>query len=118
MGARKRNLEWEETNIVRLLVNRAKHRALEKNLPFDLDAEDLTVPELCPILGTRIVVARGKGKRDNSPSIDRIKPSLGYIKGNVWIISDLANKMKNNATPEQLKKFGEWAIKQQENDAS
>jgi len=48
--------------------------------------------------------------RSNSPSIDRKDNSKGYTKENVWIISQQANQMKSDATPEQLKKFAKWII--------
>jgi len=48
---------------------------------------------------------RGKGKIvvPNSPSLDRIDPTKGYVKGNVWIISHKANTFKSYATHEELK---------------
>jgi len=44
----------------------------------------------------------GHGYLDSNSSIDRIVPELGYIKGNVQVISRLANQTKNSATKEQL----------------
>ena len=91
MRSIKKDIEWQENNILRLLVNRAKHRAKAKNLPFDITHEDLILPEECPILKIPIIVVRGKGRRFNGPSLDRIDSSKGYVKGNVWIVSDLVN---------------------------
>ncbi len=66
-------------------------------------------PKFCPVFGFELVHG-GLGFRDNSPSIDRIDPKLGYIRGNIQIISNLANAMKRNATPEQLIQFCEWGL--------
>lgn len=103
-----RDLLWQEENIIRLLWNRAKHRAQQKTIPFEIEIKDIVLPELCPILQIPIVVLRGKGRRPDGPSLDRIENSLGYVRGNVWIISDLANRMKQEATKEQLRTFGKW----------
>lgn len=58
----------------------------------------------CPLLG--IAVFSGKGKMSNSsPTLDRIVPSKGYVQGNVWVISQLANRMKSDLTVAQLRHF-------------
>jgi len=70
-------------------------------------------PKVCPIFKTELswVETKGKGKLNmNSPSLDRIDSKLGYIPGNVMIISQLANAMKQNATPEQLKQFSRYYL--------
>ena len=46
-----------------------------------------------------------KSLDDCTPSLDKINPKKGYIKGNVCIISMKANVMKNNATREELENF-------------
>lgn len=87
-----------------------KSQAKKNNIPFDLKDGDLEYPEICPILG--IFLEHGNGiLGDASPTIDRINPSLGYIRGNVQVISLLANRMKNSANPEQLLKFADWVRK-------
>ena len=43
-----------------------------------------------------------------SPSIDRINPNLGYIKGNVQWVSKLANQIMSDATPDQVIMVGEY----------
>lgn len=50
------------------------------------------------------------GGSDNSPSLDRIDSTKGYIKRNIQVISKLANSMKNSANKQQLKTFSEYYI--------
>lgn len=42
-------------------------------------------------------------KQDNSYSLDRIDSSKGYVKGNIWVISLRANRIKNDSTPQELR---------------
>lgn len=75
------------------LFYRAKKRAKDKRLPFDITVKDITVPEFCPVLKTPMDV----------PSLDRIIPTNGYVKGNIRVISNRANMLKNNATAEEIR---------------
>jgi len=91
--------------------NRAQQRARNNNLPFNLEKEDIIIPEKCPVFGVPLVVHSGSpGGKKFSPSIDRIIPELGYVKGNVRVISHLANQMKSHATQEELLTFANWVI--------
>jgi hypothetical protein len=66
-------------------------------------------PDKCPVFGVAFA-ERGAGFSNWSPSIDKIDPKLGYIRGNIQIISMLANCMKRNASPDQLKQFAYWVL--------
>lgn len=84
----------------------AKQRAKNKNLPFDLDQDYIRklIPTTCPVLG--IPLMNGIHTfHDNSLSLDKIIPSKGYVKGNVCVISDRANRLKRDATLDELKKL-------------
>lgn len=95
----------------RLLYN-AKNRAKEQGFSFDLTLEDIVIPESCPLLDIKLERnTGGKSASDFSPSLDRIDSSKGYIKGNVWVISYRANKIKNNATPQELLQIASKLIK-------
>lgn len=99
-----------DIGIISYMLSRAKRRAAEKGVDFDLDTSDIILPTHCPILG--IELERGtKDNYEKTYSLDRIDNSLGYVKGNVRVISQLANSMKNSATPEQLKTFSENILK-------
>jgi hypothetical protein len=91
------------------LYRAAKRRAKEKSLEFSIILEDVVVSENCPILGIPLMVGDDK-IHDSSPSLDRIDNSKGYIKGNVQVISNLANRMKNSASNDLLIKFAKWIL--------
>ena len=89
----------------------ARNRAKKNGWSFDLEEKDIVIPEFCPVLGIKLEYKRGTGvKRGDvssyldSPSLDRIKPELGYVKGNVMVISYRANVLKSNATISELEK--------------
>jgi hypothetical protein len=66
-------------------------------------------PERCPVFGFKMITGTRYDHR-KSPSIDKIIPSKGYVRGNIQIISMMANAMKQNATPKQLKQFAHWVL--------
>lgn len=82
----------------------ARHRAKKHGLPCNIEATDVVIPEICPVLGIPIVRRKNRGYSDNSPSIDRIIPELGYVKGNIAVISNRANTLKRDASVEELEK--------------
>ena len=71
-------------------------------------------PKKCPVFGKKLIAGQGQS-HDWSPSVDKIIPSKGYVKGNIQILSYLANKMKQNASPTQLKQFAQWVMKGESN---
>lgn len=81
----------------------AKTRAKKHHLPFDISIEDVVIPEHCPLLGIKLEKSKTGRLQYASPSIDKIKPELGYVKGNVWVISWRANTLKSDASLEELK---------------
>ena len=68
-------------------------------------------PKKCPVFGVPLT----KGDKTThkwSPSADRIHPDKGYKKGNIQVISQFANIMKQNATPKELKQFAKWVLRE------
>ena len=96
------NQDWYYRYTWRALFYSAKNRAKKKSIEFTITPEDIVVPELCPVFKQPFVWGKGQGKSDWSPSLDRIDSTKGYVKGNVAVISTIANKLKSNATLEQL----------------
>jgi hypothetical protein len=59
-------------------------------------------------LGIRLKCRIGKGSAEESPSLDRLIPNLGYIKNNIMIISHRANVIKHNGTMEEHEKICQY----------
>lgn len=93
--------QWRRSNYEVYTLNILRKRARDKNISFNLTKEDLKMPIKCPVLGIPIYNATKKAT-DNSPSVDRVIPRRGYVKGNVCIISHRANMLKNNASLSEL----------------
>lgn len=90
---------------------RAKNRAKEQSINFNIDVSDINIPILCPILGIPLKENKGRpGAYKDSPSLDKIIPNDGYVKGNVQVISQQANQMKFNATKEELITFANYIL--------
>jgi len=95
-------------------LNQMKRRARDKGIEFSLTCDDLTIPEKCPILG--IPLARsGAHKQDNSPSFDRVDNTKGYTKDNVQVISWRANRLKADATLEEVQAIAAYMLQHNKN---
>jgi len=92
-------------NRIKHTLGQAKRRATKDGREFDITIQDLLpLPTVCPVLGIELnyTGTKVRGFVDTSPSIDRIDSSKGYIKGNVQIISWRANRVKSDASVEEL----------------
>lgn len=90
-------------------VGGARTRAKKRGLAFDLTNEFIysIYTTHCPVLGVELVIGKKKAM-PNSPTIDRLAPSRGYVKDNVAIISHRANAIKSDASFDELCKVVEW----------
>lgn len=86
------------------MFQNARVRARRAEVPFTITVDDIAIPTHCPILGIPLFQTVGrKGGGDNSPTLDKIEPSKGYVPGNVIVISGRANRLKSDATIKELR---------------
>jgi len=98
--------EYYGENPDRRLFKATCTTAKKKGFEHDIKRTDILIPESCPYLGVPIDLERTRNQRNRyGPSVDRIDSSKGYIKGNIEVISYQANKMKNDATEDELIAF-------------
>jgi len=98
------------------MLYEATKRAKQVGVPCTISIEDIDAvwPQdgVCPILNMPMAISDGPNK-DLSPSLDRIVPDIGYVRGNIAVISKLANAMKQRETnPAVFRRLAEWLEKQ------
>ena len=88
----------------------AKNRAVKKGVPFELTTAYIKtlMNDTCPIFGTDFNYGKNKGIQPTSPTLDRIVPELGYVEGNVVIISAQANHIKSAYTSKEIYLVADW----------
>ena len=93
------------------MLKGCRDRARKNNIYFEITLSDLEElwPKagVCPVLGIKLAL-NNKVLADDSPSLDRFHNSVGYTKDNCSIISMKANRMKNNATLNELQALVAW----------
>lgn len=97
-------VRWMRQNPERTMLNAARKRAKEQGIPFAITVSDIVIPKICPVL--RHPFEQGtRAEHDWSPSLDRKIPQLGYVPGNVQVISYKANRLKSDASIADLKRL-------------
>ena len=114
--------DWEKNkankkyrlNPIPQLIFAFKKRAKTQKVPFDLTVEDIrdllkNAGNICPVLGVKMTISElGSGDTNYSPSFDRIYPKKGYVKGNIVIVSNKANRIKTDATVDEIRKVADF----------
>jgi hypothetical protein len=110
-----RHLRWRMFQAIKTSKRSRKrgssHQTFENNLDIDYLISIFPKDWRCPVLGVDMEFGEGSKAAgiDNSPSLDRINPKIGYVKGNVQWLSYKVNRMKSDQTLEKVIKLGNWA---------
>ena len=96
--------EYNSARPFHYAFRRLKLRAKQNDIHFDLDEEYLISiwTGRCAIMGSELCAPYSTKHQDpNKATVDRIIPSLGYIRGNVQWVSNRANIIKSFGTLEE-----------------
>ena len=103
--------EWYQRTARLMFAAKTKNVYVEFKTPPEFAGYVMGImPKVCPVFNKPLIKGDGAHHRW-SPSIDRIDPQKGYVRGNLQVISFLANAMKQDATPEELDQFSIWHLK-------
>jgi hypothetical protein len=89
------------------LLCQVKAGARKRGLEFNLDRNDIKIPDVCPVFGFPLEFTL-RERTPNTPSVDRIDSSRGYVSGNVIVVSWKANEIKMASSPDDLIKVGNF----------
>ncbi len=89
------------------ILRSVRARAKKFQINFNLTEQDIDIPKRCPVLNIPLFFTKGK-KTNNTPSIDRMDSTKGYITGNTRIISWRANRLKSDATLDEMRSLFEY----------
>lgn len=91
-------LRWAQTALAA-----SKMRARKHGLDHTITLGWLVAAanDMCPLLEVPLSYNNTRSHGD-SAAVDRIDSTKGYIPGNCWVISMLANRIKTNATVDQI----------------
>ena len=115
-----RNLSLANEQTIRKYIfqkiksNRNTPRSKNFGILSDINPDDIILNEYCPFFNVKLDYNRSTENikiTDYMYSVDRIDNSKGYVKGNVWTISRLANTIKSDSTLSELKTFCQNIIK-------
>ena len=106
---------WQKSNPFKAALPSYRHRAKKRGVPFNLDVDYLEAiwVGVCPVFGTKLDLPHSKNHAKGAhskhqPSLDRIRPDMGYVKGNVIWISSTANLIKSDASSADILAVGAW----------
>lgn len=90
------------------LAKTSKNNSAKKGFEeFSMATDDLPYLTHCPIIGVELTFTQHEGRQKSNASIHRIDSNKGYVKGNVMVVCDLANRMMQDATDEELLSFSD-----------
>jgi len=102
-----------EAVLKKRMVDAAVSRARKKGVEATITVADIYWPTHCPVLGVPLDYSTPFGRRrvvgPAAPSLDRWDTADGYVPGNVFVISMRANRLKGNATPDELEAVANYA---------
>ncbi len=108
---RRKHVEYRNANPVgywrRAALRGCRNRAVRHAVPFCLDESDIELPEFCPVLGLPLR-PNVDCSDDCSPTVDRLVPKIGYVRGNIAVISHRANTIKNSGTAAEHRRIADW----------
>lgn len=105
---RDRDVGNDRDKFFRRAVSGLKYERVKKGYTFEIDSDfvielDKLQGGICSLTGVLMTAHRdGSGKRSTNASIDRISPSMGYVRENIQLVCWEINRMKGRLAPAEF----------------
>lgn len=97
---------------LRAAFHAARARARMRGIQFDLQLADLGSPTHCAVTGIEFNMTRSFRQGNIFvPSLDRIDPTLGYVRGNVRVVCHGYNLAKHTGTDSDVLKLARALVR-------
>lgn len=97
--------------MARRMIYKARERGRESVAISAVDVLTVwPVDDKCPVFAVPFFYGRRPSREPHhrAPSLDRIRSTEGYVKGNIAVVSWRANKIKTDATATELELVAAW----------
>jgi hypothetical protein len=103
--------EWKVRSSTNQVYTTALQTAQNLGLPFTIKRDHIPLPAKCPVFGDTLELSRPK-RHPRTPVAIMVDPSLGFVPGNVRIVSYRAAEIRGEVTPADLRAVAEFLIKE------
>jgi len=93
----------------RKIIGPLRRRCRAAGWPVEVGVKLLeeVAPDRCPVLGIELCYTNSRVS-DDSPSVDRVDQSKGYTPDNIRVVSWRVNRLKGDASADELEKIAAW----------
>lgn len=104
----KRAKYYREYEARRPIAEKLFRSMKSRKILFDITPNDISVENECPICGIEMRISSRRGGSAVSPTLDKIIPNRGYVKGNIAVICKSCNSLKGKGSAEEHHRIANW----------
>lgn len=104
----KRATYWKEYEAARPVSEKLFRSMKNRKIAYEISPEDIVVPDTCPICESKMQVSTTRGGNSRSPTLDKVVPDKGYVKGNVAVICKYCNSLKGAGSAEDHRRIAAY----------
>lgn len=102
---------WKEYAAARPTSDKLFRSMQSRKIFYDIDPCDIIVPDTCPICEVKMQPSNQRGGSVTSPTLDKVIPNKGYVKGNIAVICKGCNSLKGKGSASEHRRIADYIDK-------